>query len=208
MRDRFTELDYGLTLLSSMYHQDWRSSGDWTAILDIFLWKEQAPPAVLALYEDAVAFSGLPCVEIEDIWMASTDGNFIFGRDADSGDEWLFVIQERCRMWLAVKGISTLPVGAPIFEHLHAEAMGVQIGLLIELCDVGDGLAHVYAVLKKLAETRSPELAFRFLIRILDVKRMDISSKLYRDLDLLGRSLNCGEFVVSSLGYLVSDANG
>ncbi len=37
---------------------------------------------------------------------------------------------------------------------------------------------------------------------------MEISSQLYDELALLGRSLNHGEFVVSSLEYLVIDAGG
>ncbi|MGI5153074.1 hypothetical protein ACQEVC_43000 [Plantactinospora sp. CA-294935] len=208
MRDRFTELDYGLSLLSSMYHQDWRSSGDWTAILEIFLWEEQAPPAVLALYEDVAAFGRLPRAEIEDVWTASTDNNFIFGRDADSGDEWLSAIQEHCRMWLVARGVSTLPAGFPVLERAPAEAVGAQIGSLIGWRDVDGRLIRVLAALKRFAETLSPDLAFRLLLRIVDARRMEISSQLYHELALLGRSLNCGEFVVSSLEYLVSDANG
>lgn len=208
MRDRFTELDYGLSLLSSMYHQDWRSSGDWTSILEIFLWEEQTPPAVLALYEDAAAFSRLPRAEVEGIWTAATDDNFVFGRDADSGDEWLSVIRERCRMWLVTRGVPTLPTEFPVPDRALAEAVGAQIGSLAERRDVDGRLIRVLAALKRFAETLSPDLAFRLLLRIFDAKKMEISSQLYHELALLGRSLDHGEFVVSSLEYLVSDAGG
>jgi hypothetical protein len=208
MRDRFTELDYGLSLLSSMYHQDWRSSGDWTAVLEIFVWEGQTLPAVLALYEDAAAFNSLSRAEIEDVWTALTDGNFIFGRDADSGDEFLSAIQERCRTWLAARGVSTLSIEVPILERATAEAVGAQIGSLMEQPDVDGGLIRVLSVLKELAEELSPDLAFRLLLLIVDSRRIEISSKLYHEFVLLGRRLNCGEFVVSSLEYLVGDTNG
>lgn len=207
MRDRFTELDYGLSLLSSMYHQDWRSSGDWTAVLEIFLWESQVPPAVLAMYEDAAAFSRLSRTEIEDVWTVSTDGNFLFGRDVDSGDEFLSAIQERCRMWLAARGVSMLPAEVPILERASAEAVGAQIGSLMERCDVDGRLNRAFSVLKGLAEASSHDLAFRLLLRIVDVKGMEISPQLYHEFALLGRSLNLGEFVVSSLEYLVGDTS-
>ena len=208
MRDRITELDYGLSLLSSMYHQDWRSAGDWTAVLDVFLWEDQAPPAVLVLYEDAAAFSSLPRAEIEDVWTASTDGNFIFGRDADSGDELAFAIQERCRMWLVARGVSTISAGVPILGSAPAEAVGAQIGSLMDRRDLDERSIRVFSALKRFAETLSPDLAFRLFLRIIDARRMEISSQLYHEFALLGRSLNFGEFVVSSLEYLVSDTNG
>ncbi|GIM90708.1 hypothetical protein [Paractinoplanes toevensis] len=208
MRDRFTELDYGLSLLSLMYHQDWRSSGDWTAVLEIFLWEDQTPPAVLALYEDAAAFSSLSRVEIEDVWTASTDENFIFGRDADSGDDFLSVIQERSRTWLVARGIPTPSAGVPIPKRAPAEAVGAQIGSLMAWSDVDGRLVGTFSVLKRFAETSSPDLAFRLFLRIVDARRMEISSQLYHEFVLLGRSLNFGDFVVSSLEYLVSDTNG
>jgi hypothetical protein len=208
MRDRFTELDYGLSLLSSMYHQDWRISGDWTAVLEIFLWDDQTPPAVLALYEDAAAFSGLSRAEIEDVWTAATDGNFIFGRDADSGDEFLSAIRECSRTWLVARGVPTSSAGFPVLERAPAEAVAAQIGSLMAWRDVEGRSIRAFSALKKLAELSSPDLAFRLFLRIVDARRMEISSQLYDELTLLGRSLNFGEFVVSSLEYLVSDTNG
>jgi hypothetical protein len=208
MRDRFTELDYGLSLLSSMYHQDWRSAGDWTAVLEIFLWEDQTPPAVLALYEDAAAFSGLSRAEIEDVWTASTDEYFIFGRDADSGDEFISAVQERSRTWLVARGVPTPSAGVPILERAAAEAVGAQIGSLMAWRDVDGRLIRAFSVLKRFAEESSPDLAFRLFLRIVDAGRMEISSQLFHEFALLGRSLNFGEFVVSSLEYLVSDTNG
>ncbi|WP_285555939.1 hypothetical protein [Actinoplanes regularis] len=195
-------------MLSSMYHQDWRSDGDWSAILEIFLWEGQAPPAVLALYEDSVVLGSLSRPEIEDIWTASTADNFIFGRDAGSGDEWLFSVGERCRMWLVGRGVLEPSARIAFHEIALAEDLGVQIASLMEQCDVDDRTARALAALRRCAEMLSPNLPFRLLLRVIDSMRIEISLQLYQELVLLGRRLNCGEFVVSSLEYLANSSDG
>jgi hypothetical protein len=201
----FTELDFGLSLLSSMFHQDLRISDDSISVLDDFLWSEQVPPAVEALYRDALILGALPTSAIEDIWTASTSGNFMFGRDSHSGDAWISLIVRHCRRWFTVRGLSIPEAEVRIVDPALAELVVAAIQAFPIGLDPEEPISRALGALKTCAEDRSPDLAFRLLLRMLDSGRIAISSQLYSDLVLIGRASGLGDLVVSSLEYLVSD---
>ncbi len=207
MREKFTEVDFGLSLLSSMYHQDWRNFGDAAAILDMFLWDEQSLPAVWALQQDVLALSALSIPQIENLWTTLTNGTFLFGQDAASGEKWLGLIQERCRSWYAGHGVTAPTVEIELFDSQLAEMVATEISLLSARRDINPNLAEALAVLRICSRERSPNLALRLLVRIIDSKRLMIDLRLYNELVMFGYSLNCGEFIVACLEYLVAEVN-
>jgi hypothetical protein len=200
---RFTEQDYGLSLLSSMYHQDWRHAGEHAAILDIFLWERQVPPAVLALRDDALSLSRLTDSEIEAVWAVATNGNFEFDLDVGSGSEWMRFIVERCHRWFTDHDLPVPATNSSAPDHSQAELVAERIGFIVTPREVDDPpLSLARAGLMKCAELGSPSLALRLLVRTIDSRQIELSHERYAELGEIGEALNCGEFVVSAIGYL------
>src|SRR5690348_14215786 len=105
MDQPFSDLDYGLSSLAALFHQDWMLDGDHTATLDIVLWPEQSPSAVLALRDDATVVGNLANDEIEHLWVVATDEYFVFNAGTGSGAEWIESVIDRCDGWLRAHGL-------------------------------------------------------------------------------------------------------
>ncbi|MEU2929844.1 hypothetical protein ABZ636_33055 [Streptomyces sp. NPDC007251] len=197
---RFTEFDYGITALTSRFHQDWTNTGSPRDVLRAYLWEGQDPRAVEILGRDAAcAGEKMSDEHVETLWTASVDGGFAFPGSAESGTEWMRAIDAECRLWLSGKpsfGLSPVDV-----DPGSAQLTGVLevIGSLGRYA-VDDAVTSALASCARLC---SPELALRFTLRVLSVSGVTIDRELHERISALGDSLGFGEFLVSDIADLV-----
>jgi hypothetical protein len=197
---KFTEFDYGITLLCGRFHQDWTHEGTARDVLRDHIRGEQDSRAVEVLRRDATHLAEhLPNRQVETLWTAATDGNFPFPATAASGTEWMRTIEEECNDWLKDRP-------APELTHYDTDPGSAH---LTDVLTITDTLRHRYGVSDEVlnavahcSRTGSPELALRFILRILPVFDTSIDQDFYEQIATLGDSLGFGEFLITGIEYL------
>ncbi|MGV9561993.1 hypothetical protein [Streptomyces sp. NPDC003480] len=206
---RFTESDFGLTWLMSMFHYDWTHNGETGAeAVRYHLGAELDPEEVLCLRRDAqLLLDRLDPGTIETLWQAGTypEGTFCDPRRGfTSGDEWMATIIRLCDAWLSGKRNIRPLSGADTEDGAKvADTVLAEIG---QARFLPDGIRHA---LDECVRCCTPDLAFRLLLRAIpgSVKgfELPLSPEQYARLEKLGSALHYGPYVVSEVKHLVTD---
>lgn len=199
---RYTEFDFGLTWLSTMFHRDWMNEGDSSAVLGEFLWRGQDSRAVEDLLRDAsILAARLLPEEAEALWGCSVEGRFDFGVSEPPVEQWLNEIIRECRLWLRERGCVEGPAAVEV-GNLLVEESGEMVAEFAPQLDK-DCCEKAGSALIRCVRECSPDLGFRFLLRTLSVAGVDLSAEQYGRFVRLGENLGYGEFVVSNLEFQV-----
>lgn len=197
---RYTEFDYGVTALSSRFHQDWSHEGTARDVLRHQIRAGHDDRAVEILRRDAVALAErLPNQHVETLWTAATGGNFAFPRTAESGTAWMRLVADECADWL-----SEHP--APELEDADTDPGSAHLADVLAIVEALPRYGvrdDVTASLALCARTCSPELAVRFLVLVLAACNTDIDRDLYDRMAAVGDRMGFGEFLVPTIAYLV-----
>ncbi|MFI9650578.1 hypothetical protein ACIHAA_30455 [Streptomyces sp. NPDC052040] len=206
---RFTESDFGISWLMSMFHYDWTHNGETGAeAVRYHLGAEQDPEEVLCLRRDArLLLERLTPGTIENLWQAGTypDGRFQDPeRGFTSGDEWMGTIAGLCDERLSRKG-NIRPLSGADTED-GAKVADAVLGEVGQARFLPDGVRHA---LEECVCRCTPDLAFRLLLRAIpgSVKGCDmpLSPDQYARLERLGSAMHYGPYVVSEVKHLVAD---
>lgn len=201
MRD-VSSFDFGLTGFAERFHQDWRHDGSAEDLLATLLGPETDPRVVWALRCDAMSMrSGLTGEEIETLWVAGTGGTFWFGPDGvwQSGPGWLDTIVDRCDRWLRIHGApEPEPEAGPQLADRVAAEITSMTASVPERLDPG----HVVADALLRCVRVSPDLAFRWSLRIARERGWPLERSQYERLVALGEQFQYGEFIVSDAKHL------
>ncbi|WP_319461981.1 hypothetical protein [Micromonospora sp. RTP1Z1] len=197
--------DFGLTGFARRFHQDWRYDGSPWKQLDRMLGPEHEPVGVEELRRDAAqSLAGLTNGEIEALWVAGTDGNFPFGPDGawSTGSDWMRTIVQRCDQWYRETGrtpLSRPAPGAGLADAVTREVTLLSASVLERL----DPDGRVTAALLRCVRACSPDLAFRWSLRIARRSHLALEASQYARLVRLGEQFKYGEYIVSDLDDLV-----
>ncbi|GAB3938469.1 hypothetical protein GCM10029976_053000 [Kribbella albertanoniae] len=208
MSSRFTEADFGVTHLASLFHQDWRTGGSDRELVSGYV-NEMPIPYVRALGEDALALvaSGPPAM-VATLWECATGSNHRVGVDAALA--WFQSI-------VSISEIRLAGVGQPQIESVDRPDDELRERVIREIDQIVPSLddaiqenawKEIPGVVKSLrfcATVVSPDLAFRFLLRAVMEYSCRIEPAQYARLVELGRDFGYGEFVVSRAEYLTRD---
>lgn len=197
---RFTEFDFGITRLTSMFHRDWPNDGNALDVVRIYLWSGQNPLAVHALRRDALWL--VECLQpdrIETLWQAGTEGRSVFGREPKAPQKWMRAILEECDQWTRDRPDQQLGEA----DKCSGSALGFEIEETVEIFSRSGLKSHIAEALRDCVQNCTPDLGLRFLIRIISSEDLSISETQYATLLRLGADLGYGEFLVSEVEHLV-----
>lgn len=201
---RFTDFDFGITGLMDTFHIDWVMEGDALHALNEYLWSELNPKEVVLLRRDAsTLLSSLTCQEIETLWLKSIAGSFPFGGVIGSGRDWMRMIIDQCDAWLSGKPEPQLSTG-DLYDGL--EERDAVLLLIDEMSEAGALPAieqgeypPVSTVLTECARRCTPDLAFRFLIRMVLRSGVRLTAEQYGPLLRQAEAFSYGEFLMANL---------
>ncbi|MFC9689122.1 hypothetical protein ACFTSF_11320 [Kribbella sp. NPDC056951] len=209
MNSRFTEDDFGVTHLASLFHQDWRAGGSGGELVAGYV-NEMPIPYIHALAEDASALAASGAAgPLATLWECATGSNHRL--DADAALAWFQNIA-------SISGSRLIGVDQAKIESMHESSYDeLRARVVLEIDQIGSGLNEaieknswvklpgVVASLRFCATDVSPDLAFRFLLRAIMEYSCSIQRIQYERFIELGRDFAYGEFVVSRVEYLVDD---
>ncbi|WP_380281620.1 hypothetical protein [Kitasatospora purpeofusca] len=205
---RFTEDDFGVTHLASLFHQDWRALGSARDVVVSYV-EETSEPYAEALADDAHRLAGSNAASaVATLWECATGSNHQL--DADKALAWFREIATICESRLSGVGWSvSSPIGESPYGELRERVVAEidQIGpRLAEAIERNSwkGIPEAVASLRFCAVSICPELAFRILMRVLMEYSCNIDPDRYVRFVKLGREFSHGEFVVSRAEFLVS----
>ncbi|WP_143047060.1 hypothetical protein [Amycolatopsis xylanica] len=194
----FTDFDFGITGLASQFHQDWGHVGGPMDVVEVGMHPDGDRSGVFALRDDAVLLRDrLSSAEIENLWNASCYG-FKLGDPAapvPTGTRWMELIAERCDRRLAGHDAPEVEIPGP--GRQFASAVEVEATEVLPADDVR-------AALIRCVRQCSPNLAFRFLLRVIGERGYKLSAAQYERYVRLGEQFGYGEFVVSDIKYLAN----
>ncbi len=210
MSKRFTEDDFGITHLASMFHQDWRGRGSASDVVASYVAQTSLPYA-FALAEDALRLEEAgDDGEVEVLWACATGSYHRLDVDGITGLDWVRVIVDQCNLRLLEVGSPALrAVGRSPYGELSAEVVAEIDAIEADLIEAIDreswaSIPGFVRELRKCATAVCPELAFRVLLRVLMEYSCPIGRVQYERFVNLGGDFSYGEFVVSRIEFLVS----
>jgi hypothetical protein len=117
---RFTEDDFGVTHLVTMFHQDWRLSGSARDVVTSYV-AQMSDPCLLVLAEDAHRFAASGTADtVATLWECATGSYHRLCRDSVSGVHWFQGIEHICKRRLARFGVhAKTEVGASVYGSLR-----------------------------------------------------------------------------------------
>ncbi|MFJ6722262.1 MULTISPECIES: hypothetical protein [unclassified Streptomyces] len=195
-RERFTDFDFGLTVLAGGFHQDWCYTG---APEDVALESIGSGEGAAALERDVSVLIGseLGDGQIERLWEAATDENYVFG-PGETGRGLLRRFLAVGRDWQRAHG-SARPAGDPAWEDpelrdrvlraVAAAPLGVELREVLTVC----------------ARTLSAELAFRLLLRLYVAGMVSVTPVDWHEYQQISTAFMLGEHVIEMIEFLVED---
>jgi hypothetical protein len=206
---RFTEDDFGITHLASMFHQDWRLSGSARDVVMSYV-AQTSDPFVLALAEDALRLAASGDADtVATLWECATGSYHRLNGDSVSGLAWFREVADICERGLTQAGVhANLEVG----ESAYGAFTGRVVAEIDELEPALDeaiennpmaSIPGAVSALRVCASDICPELAFRVLLRFLMEHSCEIDHDLYARFVELGHEFSYGEFVVSRISFLM-----
>ncbi|TXL90353.1 hypothetical protein [Streptomyces sp. IB2014 016-6] len=206
VRTRFTEDDFGITHLASMFHQDWRRSGNARDLVVRYV-AEVSEPYVLALAVDARRLAASDAADVvAAVWECATGPYYSLRRESKNGLEWMREILGICEIALDRTGPHSEDVvdGSPYFDLMGRVVGEIDaVGLALSEAVSVDSPTATASALRACAVDISPELAFRVLLRGLMEYSIEIDRDDYLRFEELGKRFSYGEFVVARISFLV-----
>jgi hypothetical protein len=212
--NQVAEFDFGVTALAQLFHQDWPSGGTPSEVADAYI--RQLPYAHLAVLADDLSFMagfGEKDVYAGVLWFASTVGYYRPELAGMPYEDFFRHVLHRCNERL--RQVQESSAAASMSRHqgrsgaVRSEIRHLHYGLekclkRSRLWIAEEGSPSVIDALYRYAgEEARPELAFRFLLRLIVASSCTISSIEYAHLREVGASLGYGEFLVSAVEFLV-----
>ncbi|GAB7045996.1 hypothetical protein JCM9534A_11220 [Catenuloplanes indicus JCM 9534] len=207
------DFDFGVTALAQQFHQDWPSEG---APMDVAIaYLDGQSAAHLAALADDLSFM----IEwnargdyVGSLWFASTMGNYQPRLAGMSSEGLLGLVLGECKERLKRESRPLLP--GLRYRACGGEVLRVIRQLHDRLSDclarsglggaLGQGSPAAVEALHQYADSGAwPELAFRFLLRLLVVSNCTIGLAEYEDLREIGTAMGYGPFLVSTVEFLV-----
>ncbi|MEK2479133.1 hypothetical protein [Streptomyces noursei] len=216
---RFTSFDFGLSGLTSLFHEDWSHVGEVEEVVSSYLSVGEGPVAdeaqkkeAAALERDvaALACSSLSDGDIEMLFETSTSWNYRF-RTSETGRALLGRIDSACRRWQKTYG----RVSA------EADPMWSSPSVVNEVCDLikstplqpsgeflryfGSGISELRDALDRCARRVSADLAFRLLLRVHLANFISVERDYWARYEGVSSRLALGEDLLSSVEFLIAD---
>ncbi|MFJ5971699.1 hypothetical protein [Streptomyces sp. NPDC093060] len=198
---RFTDFDFGVSWVMSLFHQDWTYDGDTAGDVVAKYLAASADEEALAVRRDARILGNLASPTLEVLWYAGTQymANLQY---LGGAAEWARTVVGLCDTRLSASADVRPLTGADTedgmacLDAVVAEIEGAQF---LE--------AEVRAALIDCARRCTPDVAFRVLLRAVRCAPdyPSLSSEQYTRLEAIGSALQYGEFVVDSVKYLVEN---
>ncbi|GGZ90875.1 hypothetical protein ACFOOM_04985 [Streptomyces echinoruber] len=207
---RHDEFTFGVPWITEFFHQDWTHDAPTAAEAVARQFPgELDPAAVLLVRRDArLLLDHLAPDRIEVLWEACTAEESFFPRRAADGAEWMRRLTEVCDRWLSRRADTPALSDADSYEG--RELAGPVLAEVEEFRSVIG--SQVADALTECARRCTPDLAFRFLLKVLPRKYFTppdryfhLTREHYARLEDIGTALRYGEFVVSEVKYLVED---
>jgi hypothetical protein len=209
------DFDFGITGLAQQFHQDWPSVGSPVEIANGYM-EMQPIPYLAALADDAsfmLSWNGRGNYA-DSIWIAGTAGYYQPRLAGMSCEGLLRHVLKECSKRLGMKVPFVVASRSPCrsngsdvvrreIQHLHADLSDCldRSGLETRL----DGVPVAMEALHQCADSAArPELAFRFLLRLLVASSCSIAASEYVHLQEVGVRMNYGEFLVSAVEFLIA----
>jgi hypothetical protein len=212
----FAEFDFGVTALAQQFHQDWPSGGAPLDVADAYV--KQLPHSQLAVLAGDLSFM----IDLDrqgdyagTLWFASTEGYYRPHLAGMLYEDFFRQVLHKCIEKLEQAGVSFTSVSMSRYrgrssdvlreiQHLHS---GLEDCLTrSSLWSPGDNSPTVIdALYRYAAPAAQPELAFRFLLRLIVASSCAISSTEYAHLREVGAYFEYGEFLMSAVQFLVED---
>ncbi|MDF9816426.1 hypothetical protein [Streptomyces sp. SPB162] len=208
-----TEFDFGITGIASDFHQDWALGfADAGSLVAEYLAAEHGAPLVCALELDAssLARSTLPDSWLSDLWNASTDGYHSLSPGSSGGRAWMAEVADLAQQRLRQLHGPGEAEGHRTVQTADRRNLADVTRLIESLAphletSVGRYWRHIavprnlHTTLVECADVVSPELAFRFLHRILVAGSGGVDSEALATMRRLGRCFDYGEFMLSDI---------
>ncbi|MFJ9639914.1 hypothetical protein [Streptomyces sp. NPDC101178] len=209
MGTRFTEDDFGITHLASMFHQDWRLSGSARDVVMGYV-AQTSLPYVLALAEDALRLTASDDADtVATLWECATGSYHRLYGDSVAGLDWFREVAGICEGSLTQAGVhANIKVGQSVYDSLKGRVIAEIDELEPALSEAianspMAGNAGAVSAMKVCAADICPEIAFRVLLRALMEYSCEIDRNLYARFVKLGQEFSYGEFVVSRISFLM-----
>lgn len=195
---RFTDFDFGLTRVAGGFHQDWGHAG---AAEDVALGSVGSSEGAAALGHDASLLIDSPLSDgqIELLWVAATEENYLFA-PSESGRGLLRRFQTVSRDWQRTHG-NARPETDPQWE---APELRDRVLSAIGAAPLSTELREVLGVC---ARTVSPELAFRFLLRLYVAGLVPLAPAVWTEYQEINAAFMLGDYVIESIEFLVEEAH-
>ena len=227
---RFTDFDFGLTGLAGQFHQDWTYAGsvDDIALLQLTVEEPNADAEfdakreAAAIVDDVARLTGsaLTDEQIALLWTAATEGNYRFNA-GETGRDLLRRIGSTCSQWQRVHG-EVKPEYEPgwhspgatarVREAINGASLSFPEHSRFDWIFGSDDSEGIIAALREAldlsARSASPELAFRLLLRVHLGLLLPVDRASWERYQRLADEFSYGEFLRSSLEFLVDGAPG
>jgi hypothetical protein len=222
--ERFTDFDFGLTHVAEGFHQDWTHAGSVEGVARLylprpedegeapFLWSGQLEAAALADDVAQVLGSPLSDDQVSLLWVAATDGFAL--TSAGLGRDILRRIGAVCHEWQREFGVvppedspdwHAPEIAARVREAISGATLkfGSRDEWKFATSDLDAVNRDVRQALELLARSVTPDLALRLLLRVHLGSGLTVDKASWTRYERLAADFSYGEFLLSSLDYLV-----
>jgi hypothetical protein len=210
MTERHGGLDFGLPHLVRAFHDRWRAEGGDLEVVTAYT--VQFPLTMVeAVLADTLRLTGsaVPPWAIEALWSAGTERRHDLLEEGRDGRDWLDLLSRLCVERLGTEGPDH-PRSVPPSPYAHLTgAVLDEIALVspgLAAASLGSGRRHVPGVvpaLEQVALHACPDLAFRFLLRLLANYGPGIPRSQYERWAALGAAFEYGELMIEGYEHLV-----
>lgn len=208
------DFDFGITGLAQQFHQDWPGEGTPMEIANAYL--DVQSISHLAALADDLSFMidwNRRGDYAGSLWFASTMGHYRPQLAGMSCEDLLRHVLGECNERLRRVEAPLVIASQSRYEEygndVRREIWHLHDGLAdclarSDLATPRDGVPTAMEALYQYADSAArPELAFRFLLRLLVASSCTIKLAEYAHLQQVGVSLNYGEFLVPTVEFLV-----
>ncbi|MCM2426071.1 hypothetical protein [Streptomyces sp. RKAG337] len=210
MVERYSELDFGLTRLTSRFHQEWAREQTAADVVVDHAGVDGGAKAAHAILEDVIRLreSPLPNWALTALWHAATGRTYDLEHLGIDGRDWLRQIADICVEQIRIEDATyVVAIPAPADDSLTG-------AVLDELLVAGPGLtasamtrrhyevSGVVPALELAVTQVSPDLGFRLFLRAMAEYWVPIDQAWYERFEALGERFGYGPLHVVDVAFL------